>query len=78
MLRGQFETATNGTYSWLNDVAAIGVLTRNGTTSVLIDMWQASICLIECKEHSKGMLMSDRLHPGHDLQILEVIWKVSH
>ncbi|KAL6702631.1 hypothetical protein ACN47E_001300 [Coniothyrium glycines] len=42
MLRGQFETATNGSYAWLNDVAAIGVLTRNGTKSVLIDMWQAT------------------------------------
>jgi hypothetical protein len=42
MLRGQFETATNGTYAWLNDVAAIGVLTRNGTESVLIDMWEVS------------------------------------
>jgi hypothetical protein len=42
MLRGQFETATNGTYAWLNDVAAVGVLTRNGTESVLIDMWEVS------------------------------------
>ncbi|KAF1834131.1 hypothetical protein BDW02DRAFT_589183 [Decorospora gaudefroyi] len=42
MLRGKFETATNGTYAWLNDVAAVGVLTRNGTESVLIDMWQAT------------------------------------
>jgi hypothetical protein len=40
MLRGQFETATNGTHAWLNDVAAVGVLTRNGTSSVTIDMWQ--------------------------------------
>jgi hypothetical protein len=43
MLRGQFETATNGTYAWLNDVAAVGVLTRNGTESVLIDMWGVSV-----------------------------------
>lgn len=43
MLRGQFETATNGTYAWLNDVAAVGVLTRNGTKSVLIDMWEVSV-----------------------------------
>lgn len=42
ILRGQFETATNGTYAWLNDAAAVGVLNRNGTTSVLIDMWQVS------------------------------------
>jgi hypothetical protein len=43
MLRAKFETATNGKYSWLNDVAAVGVLTRNGTQSVLIDMWQVSV-----------------------------------
>ncbi|KAL1598628.1 hypothetical protein SLS60_007768 [Paraconiothyrium brasiliense] len=42
MLRGQFETATDGTYAWLNHVAAVGVLTRNGTHSVTIDMWQAT------------------------------------
>ncbi|KAK1910621.1 hypothetical protein P3342_008500 [Pyrenophora teres f. teres] len=42
MLRGKFETSTNGTAAWLNDVAAVGVLTRNGTESVLIDMWQAT------------------------------------
>ncbi|KAG9197349.1 hypothetical protein G6514_001833 [Epicoccum nigrum] len=41
LLRGRFETSTNGTYDWLNDVVAVGVLTRNGTESVLIDMWQA-------------------------------------
>jgi hypothetical protein len=40
MLRGKFETSTNGTAAWLNDVAAVGVLRRNGTSSVLIDMWQ--------------------------------------
>ncbi|KAF1971311.1 hypothetical protein BU23DRAFT_581685 [Bimuria novae-zelandiae CBS 107.79] len=43
MLRGEFETSTNGTYAWLNDVAAVGVMTRNGTSSVHIDMWQVSI-----------------------------------
>lgn len=42
MLRGQFETATNGSYAWLNDVAAVGVLRRNGMASVMIDMWQVS------------------------------------
>ncbi|KAG9193510.1 hypothetical protein G6011_03545 [Alternaria panax] len=42
MLRGRFETSTNGTAAWLNDVAAVGVIRRNGTFSVLIDMWQAS------------------------------------
>lgn len=46
MLRGQFETAANGTYAWLNDVAAVGVLTRNGTSSVKIDMWEASIFFV--------------------------------
>jgi hypothetical protein len=40
MLRGKFETSTNGTAAWLNDVAAVGVIRRNGTSSVLIDMWQ--------------------------------------
>ncbi|KAF9700030.1 hypothetical protein EKO04_001709 [Ascochyta lentis] len=42
LLRGKFETATNGTYDWLNDVVAVGVLTRNGTEGVIIDMWQAN------------------------------------
>ncbi|KAH7396266.1 hypothetical protein BKA66DRAFT_438217 [Pyrenochaeta sp. MPI-SDFR-AT-0127] len=41
LLRGRFETSTNGSYAWLNDVVAVGVLTRNGTAKVLIDMWQA-------------------------------------
>ena len=42
LLRGKFETATNGTYDWLNDVVAVGVLTRNGTEGVVIDMWHAN------------------------------------
>ncbi|KAJ4985194.1 cytochrome P450 [Stagonosporopsis vannaccii] len=42
LLRGKFETATNGTYDWLNDVVAVGVLTRSGTTGVVIDMWEAN------------------------------------
>ncbi|KAH6632902.1 hypothetical protein C7974DRAFT_309519 [Boeremia exigua] len=42
LLRGKFETATNGTYDWLNDVVAVGVLTRSGTEGVTIDMWEAS------------------------------------
>ncbi|KAF2274874.1 uncharacterized protein EI97DRAFT_401435, partial [Westerdykella ornata] len=42
LLRASFETSTNGTYAWMNDVVAVGVLTRNGTKSVLIDMWQIS------------------------------------
>ena len=42
LLRGKFETATNGTYNWLNDVVAVGILTRNGTEGVFIDMWEAS------------------------------------
>ncbi|KAJ4339371.1 hypothetical protein N0V87_003308 [Didymella glomerata] len=41
LLRGRFETSTNGTYNWLNDVVAVGVLTRSGTTGVTIDMWEA-------------------------------------
>ncbi|KAF3006895.1 hypothetical protein E8E13_011109 [Curvularia kusanoi] len=41
VLRGRFETSTQGKYAWLNDVVAVGVLTRNGTESVLIDMWEA-------------------------------------
>ncbi|KAL5117240.1 hypothetical protein ACEQ8H_004799 [Pleosporales sp. CAS-2024a] len=41
LLRGTFETSTNGTYSWLNDVVAVGVLNVNGTNQVLIDMWEA-------------------------------------
>jgi hypothetical protein len=46
LLRGKFEAATNGTYNWLNDVVAVGVLTRNGTEKVIIDMWQVR-CLIK-------------------------------
>ncbi|KAF1931339.1 uncharacterized protein M421DRAFT_417988 [Didymella exigua CBS 183.55] len=41
LLRGRFETSTNGTYNWLNDIVAVGVLTRSGTTAVTIDMWEA-------------------------------------
>ncbi len=41
LLRGKFETATNGTYAWMNDVVAVGVLTRSGD-KVFIDMWQVS------------------------------------
>lgn len=38
LLRGKFETATNGTLAWMNDVVAVGVLTR-GVDRVFIDMW---------------------------------------
>jgi len=43
MLRGKFETATNGTYKWLNDVVGVGVLRRNGTSAVIIEMWHVSV-----------------------------------
>lgn len=42
MLRGKFETDTNGTAAWMNDVAAVGVIRRKGTEAVLIDMWEVS------------------------------------
>jgi hypothetical protein len=42
MLRGKFETGSNGTYAWLNDVVGVGVLKRNGTSAVRIDMWHVS------------------------------------
>jgi hypothetical protein len=42
LLQGKFETSANGTYAWLNDVVAVGVLTVNGSSEVLIDMWQAT------------------------------------
>ncbi|KAF2621105.1 hypothetical protein BU25DRAFT_380168 [Macroventuria anomochaeta] len=42
LLRGKFETAKNGAYNWLNDIVAVGVLTRNGTSGVVIDMWEAN------------------------------------
>jgi len=42
MLRGKFETASNGTYKWLNDVVGVGVLRRNGTSAVRIEMWHVS------------------------------------
>jgi hypothetical protein len=41
LLRGKFETSTNGTYAWLNDVVGVGVLTAK-TDQVLIDMWEVS------------------------------------
>ena len=41
MLRGKFETGSNGTYAWLNDVVGVGVLKRSGTTAVRIEMWHA-------------------------------------
>ncbi|KAH8891751.1 hypothetical protein GQ53DRAFT_686358 [Thozetella sp. PMI_491] len=41
LLRGKFETATNGTYAWLNDVVGVGILSRSGD-KVFIDMWQVS------------------------------------
>lgn len=43
MVRGQFEAARNGPYAWLNDVVGVGVLRRNGTGSVEIEMWEASV-----------------------------------
>ena len=42
MLRGKFETASNGTYKWLNDVVGVGVLRREGTAAVRIEMWHVS------------------------------------
>jgi hypothetical protein len=42
ILRAKFETGANGTYAWLNDVVAVGILTRKGTEKVLIDMWNVS------------------------------------
>jgi hypothetical protein len=43
MLRGKFETGRNGTYAWLNDVVGVGVLKRNGTSAVRIDMWHVRV-----------------------------------
>jgi hypothetical protein len=42
LLRGKFETSSNGTYAWMNDVVAVGVLTVNGGNQVLIDMWDVT------------------------------------
>ncbi|KAH7080978.1 hypothetical protein FB567DRAFT_501150 [Paraphoma chrysanthemicola] len=39
MLRAKFETGVNGTYAWLNDVVAVGILTVAGESKVLIVMW---------------------------------------
>jgi hypothetical protein len=44
-LRGKFETDTNGTYAWMNDVVAVGVLKTDGPNRVLINMWQANVGL---------------------------------
>jgi hypothetical protein len=43
MLRGKFEAGRNGTYAWLNDVVGVGVLKRDGTSAVKIDMWHVSM-----------------------------------
>jgi hypothetical protein len=40
-LRGKFEAATNGTYTWLNDVVGVDILSRSGD-NVIIDMWEVS------------------------------------
>lgn len=41
LLRGKFETSTNGTYAWMNDVIAVGVLNvADEGKKVLIDMWE--------------------------------------
>jgi hypothetical protein len=51
MLRGKFETGRNGTYAWLNDVVGVGVLKRNGTSAVRIDMWHVSTnALTKCRK----------------------------
>jgi hypothetical protein len=42
LLRGKFETSMNGTYAWMNDVVAVGVLNVSGADKVLIDMWQVT------------------------------------
>ncbi|KAF2832665.1 hypothetical protein CC86DRAFT_401416 [Ophiobolus disseminans] len=42
MLRGKFEAGSNGTYAWLNDVVGVGVLRREGTSAVVIEMWHAT------------------------------------
>ena len=38
--RGKFERNVNGTNAWMNDVVVVGVLTVNGSSQVLIDMWE--------------------------------------
>ncbi|KAH6148214.1 hypothetical protein HBI68_192710 [Parastagonospora nodorum] len=43
LLRAKFEAPINSTYSWMNEVVGLGVLTVNGTQQVLIDMWHASL-----------------------------------
>ena len=43
MLRGKFEAGTNGTFAWLNDVVGVGVLKRDGTSAVRIEMWHVSV-----------------------------------
>ncbi|GAB7361275.1 hypothetical protein MBLNU230_g1335t1 [Neophaeotheca triangularis] len=40
LLHARFEAATDGSYDWLNDVVGVGVLSRNGSNGVGIDMWQ--------------------------------------
>lgn len=40
MLKGQFETAVNGTYAWLNNIIGVGVLKKQDN-GVGIEMWMA-------------------------------------
>ncbi|KAL5118772.1 hypothetical protein ACEQ8H_003275 [Pleosporales sp. CAS-2024a] len=47
MLRAKFEAGAGGPYAWLNDVVGVGVLTREGTAAVRIDMWHVSAHLPE-------------------------------
>lgn len=39
MLRAKFETGVNGTYAWLNNAVAVGVLIVAGENKVVIDVW---------------------------------------
>ncbi|EOA84215.1 uncharacterized protein SETTUDRAFT_21573 [Exserohilum turcica Et28A] len=42
MLRAKFETSTNSSVAWMNNIAAVAVLRVKNPNAVLIDMWEAS------------------------------------
>lgn len=66
MLRGKFETGSNGTYAWLNDVVGVGVLRRNGTSAVRIEMWHVSALKVELQrlECVEMLLTESKATPG--------------
>jgi len=73
LLRARFETGTNGSYSWLNDVVAAGVLNRSGD-KVFIDMWQVST-----REQLRNEPPRQHVRPNQDglIRVLDNPWQLT-